>query len=110
MTKLIIGKDIHSTPTYSIEFSDESFTADLKALSNRTQVVPAGMRKMLISPQVGITVYVEVNGEPVIPVNDAGFSPSLANINPSLRDVLPGETINFKSIEDGHIQVGFFEI
>jgi len=97
MTKLIVGRDEHSSLSYSRELSESVKTIALPALGAASFVVPADIRTLLISYSPGASVAVGKNVVPASPSGAFSDQPS-TDLVPTLINVVPGDTINFKEI------------
>ncbi len=109
MTKLVIGKDINSTPHTGIDFSDTGYAASMSSGTSLTLPVPAGMNKAYIQIQGGATVLVAK--EAISGVPGSTFESVTWDINPAMRIGIEPEvdSLYFYAVDAAIVKVSFYE-
>ena len=97
MTRLTVGRDEHSSLTYSRKLSDKVKRVTLTALGSASFVIPADVRTLLLSYSPGSNVVVGQNVVPTQPTGSFTDEP-FTDLLPVALQVQPGETINFLEV------------
>lgn len=101
-----LGKDIKGTCDFSLNFPDAGAYTTLAANTEQTYTVPDGYNRAFFSYAVGTNVFVGV-GSSSITVPSGSFASSTTELNPSVRQVLGGQTLRFICPTTSYVQISF---
>lgn len=107
MTDLTQGRDVHSIPNTSIQFSDSGNYVTLGAAGSASIAVPANTQFAYIQIQPGATVLVDTAA--ISYSSSASFQSGTWDINPSVRTVAGGtDTLYFYAVDAAIIKISFY--
>lgn len=107
MNKLQLTMDGNGNTTYGIGFAESGKIISLETAASATIVVPNTASVALFQFTPGATVLVSNSSAPTAP--GSLFSDSTADINPSLRSVIAGQTLYFYAVTAAIVKVSFYQ-
>lgn len=107
-TTLVLGRDINGNVTYEVEWSDTKVATTLAPDVEQTTVVPDGVNLAFFSVSEGTNVWVGRGSAPIT-LPGAAFASTIAELNPQLRPVEPGETLRFRCATEAEVNVNYFK-
>lgn len=105
-TALNIIRDINGYPAYGLYGTSVKKRAAIPSNTAQNFTVPAEMNAVLFSYNSGANVWVDFEATATLPSN--GFSDTTAELNPIMRDCLPGQVISCISALNAEVGVLFF--
>ena len=93
---LIIGRDVHAVPTYTITTpasTDEGIVITLAASGTDSFAIPTGARQVMFTYSPGASVFVSKTAAISIP-SAGNKTNSVAELNPAQRECAEGQTWN----------------
>lgn len=101
-----LGTDANGKVDFSIAFPQAGTSTTLAAGVEQTVTVPSGYNRAFFSYSVGTNVFVST-GSVAAEVPGAAFATTNTELNPSVRQVLGGETLRFISPTVAYVQISF---